>query len=111
MQYNLSLEDINLCKMKKSQANQLTFGILLAYFRMHAQFPSHKSNIISTQLVLEVTQQLAIESIHVLLLEWNSRTVERYRQEIRKYLEFRISTIQDSTNIIGVIVKSGVCKK
>lgn len=104
MQYNLSLEDINLCKTKKSKTNQLTFGVLLAYFRVHTQFPSNKSNIISTQLVLEVAQQLAIDSIHVLLLGWNSRTVERYRQDIRKYLGFRISTIQDSINIINYLV-------
>ena len=104
MQYNLSLEDINLCKTKKSQTNQLTFGVLLAYFRVHTQFPSNKSNIISTQLVLEVAKQLAIDSIHVLLLGWNSRTVERYRQVIRKYLGFRISTIQDSINIINYLV-------
>ncbi len=52
MQHNLSLEDLSLCKTKKSKNNQLTFGIILAYFKGHTKFPSDKTNIISTQLVL-----------------------------------------------------------
>jgi len=33
MQYNLSLEDVNLCKTKKGKTNQLTFAIMLVYFK------------------------------------------------------------------------------
>lgn len=62
MHYNLSLEDLSLCKTKKSKNNQLTFGIILAYFKVHTKFPSDKTNIISTQLVLAVAQQLAPSS-------------------------------------------------
>lgn len=105
MHYNLSLEDLSLCKTKKSKNNQLTFGIILAYFKVHTQFPSDKTNIISTQLVLAVAQQLAIDPIkHFGLIEWKSRTLERYRQEIRKYLGYRISTVHDGTHIINYLV-------
>ena len=105
MHYNLSLKDLSLCKTKKSKTNQLTFGVILAYFKMHTQFPSDKTNIVSTQLVLAVAQQLAIDPIKYFgLIERKSRTVERYRQEIRKYLGYRISTIHDNTHIINYLV-------
>ena len=104
MNYNLSLEDISLCKTKRSKANQLTFGIMLSYFKARSQFPSSKQNIISTQLVLEVSQQLAIDPMHVILLELHSRTSERYRQDIRKYLGYRISTLDDNTHIINHLI-------
>ena len=35
MQHNLSLEDLSLCKKKIGKINQLTFGIMLLYFKEH----------------------------------------------------------------------------
>ena len=45
-----------------------------------------------------------IKSMNIVLLEWNSHTIERYRQEIRKYLGYRISTIHDQTRVIDYLI-------
>ena len=104
MQYNLSSTDVDLCKRKKNTVNQLTFGVMLAYFKVHKQFPSDKENQLSMQLVLLVAKKLAINPMNIVLLEWNSHTIERYRQEIRKYLGYRISTIHDQTRVIDYLI-------
>jgi hypothetical protein len=86
MHCNLSLEDLTLCKKKKGKTNQLTFGVMLVHFKKYVQFPSNKANTISTQLLLQVAKHLDIDPIHVMSFDWNARTGERYRQEIRQYL-------------------------
>lgn len=90
MQYNLSLEDINLCKRKKGKTKQLTFGIMLVYFKEYVQFPS-KATPISIQLLLQVATYLDIDPIDITSFDWSVRTGERYRQDIRQYLGYRIA--------------------
>ena len=103
MQSNLSLEDINLCKRKKGKTKQLTFGIMLVYFKECVQFPS-KANPISTQLLLQVAKYLDIDPINIMSFDWSVRTGERYRQDIRQYLGYRISNAKDIELAIGYLV-------
>ena len=79
MRYHLSLDDLNLCKTKKSETNQLTFGIMLVYFREHLQFPPDEGATISTLLVLEVAKYLDIDPIQVAAFEGKIRTVLKRR--------------------------------
>ena len=94
MQYNLSLEDISLCKTKNTQSNQLVFGVMLAYFREYIQFPP-KEEAISMQLMSQVAKYLDVTLKHNAIFECNTRTVERYRKEIRQYLGYRIANNKD----------------
>jgi len=55
MQYNLSLEDLRLCKTKRTKTGQLVFGVMLAHFKCHTIFPDDKE--ISSQLILEVSKE------------------------------------------------------
>lgn len=100
----LSLEDLTLCKKKKGKTNQLTFGIMLVHFKKHIQFPSNKGNTISTQLLLQVAKHLDIDPIHVMSFDWNARTGERYRQEIRQYLGYRVTNAEDIALTINYLV-------
>ena len=102
MQYNLSLEYINLCKTKRTKTGQLVFGIMLIYFKQHTKFPNGQE--ISTQLILQVAKDLDILPIQIVAFDWLGRNTKKYRQDIREYLGYRISTIQDSTNIIDYLV-------
>lgn len=95
MHCNLSLEDLTFCKKKKGKTNQLTFGVMLVHFKKYVQFPSNKANTISTQLLLQVAKHLDIDPIHVMSFDWNARTGERYRQEIRRYLGYRATNTED----------------
>ena len=42
MQYNLSLEDLRLCKTKRTKTGQLVFGVMLAHFKCYTIFPDDK---------------------------------------------------------------------
>ena len=103
MQYNLSLEDLSLCKTKRTQVGQLIFGIMLVNFKQHAKFPNGEE--ISAQLILQVAKDLDISPIQISTFDWLGRTAKKYRQDIRGYLGYRIFTMQDSTNIIDYLVK------
>ena len=104
MHCNLSLEDLTLCKKKKGKTNQLTFGVMLVHFKKYVQFPSNKANTISTQLLLQVAKNLDIDPIHVMSFDWNARTGERYRQEIRQYLGYRATNTEDIALTINYLV-------
>ena len=103
MQYNLSLEDLSLCKIKRTQVGQLVFGIMLVYFKQYTKFPNGKE--VSSWLILQVAKDLDIDPLQISTFDWLGRTAKKYRQDIRRYLGYRISTMQDSTNIIDYLVK------
>lgn len=102
MQYNLSLEDLRLCKTKRTKTGQLVFGVMLAHFKCYTIFPDDKET--SSQLILEVSKDLDIPAIQIVSFDWQGRNAKKYRQDIREYLGYRISTIQDTTNIIEYLV-------
>jgi len=104
MQYNLSLEDLILCKKKKGQSNQLTFGIMLVYFKKYIQFPSNKANTVSMQLLLQVAKHLDIDQTQIISFDWDTRTGERYRQDIRQYLGYHVANVKDIGLIINYLV-------
>ena len=57
MQYNLSLEDVSLCKTKNAKSNQLAFGVMLSFFKIYTQFPLDEEFTISSQLILQVANK------------------------------------------------------
>ena len=61
MQYNLSLEDVSICKTKNAKSNQLAFGVMLSFFKIYTQFPLDKEFTISSQLILQVVNNLGID--------------------------------------------------
>lgn len=104
MQYNLSLEDLNLCKKKKGQSNQLIFAIMLVYFKKYIQFSSNKANTVSMQLLLQVAKHLDIDPTQIIPFDWDKRTGERYRQDIRQYLGYHVANAKDITLIMNYLV-------
>ena len=65
MQYNLSLEDVSLCKTKNAKSNQLAFGVMLSFFKIYTQFPLDKEFTISSQLILQVANNLGIDPVFI----------------------------------------------
>ena len=71
MQYNLSLEDLSLCKTKRTKTGQLVFGIMLVHFKQYTKFPNGKA--ISAQLTLQVAKDLDISPIQIAAFDWLGR--------------------------------------
>ncbi len=70
---------------------------MLCYFRQHLQFPSHKykANNLPMPLLNYVAKHLDIDIAHIDFFDWNTRSTERYRQNIREYLGYRIAETED----------------
>jgi hypothetical protein len=95
MHCNLSLEDVSLCKTKNTKSNQLAFGVMLSFFKLHTQFPLDKELTISSQLILQVAKNLGIDPIFIVTFDWSGRNAKKYRQDIRQYLGYRLENAED----------------
>lgn len=76
---------------------------MLVYFKEYLQFPS-KATPISIQLFLQVDKYIDIDPIDIVSFDWSVRTEERYRQDIRQYLGYRIANAKDIELAIGYLV-------
>ena len=99
--YNLSLEDINLCKTKNTESNQLAFGVMLSFFKIYNQFPSDNGSVVSSQLILQVVKDLDIDPVFINAFDWTGRNAKEYRQDIRRYLGYRVANDKDNALIIN----------
>lgn len=78
----------------KSQANRLSFAVLLLFFRAHGRFPRAQDEI-EPDTVADVARQLGIGLAPAKSPAVSGRTVERHRAEIRTLLGFREVTVAD----------------
>ena len=76
----------------KSQANQLPFAVLLAFFRTHGRFPRPQEEI-DPEAVAELAWRIGMTSAKTLAV--SERTLKRHRAEIRPLLGFREATVAD----------------
>ncbi len=104
MQYNLSLEDLTLCQKKKGKTNQLTFGIMLSFFKIYTQFPLIGKLTISSQLILQVAKNLDIDPVFIGTFDLSGRNAKKYRQDIRQYLGYRVANAEDIALAINYLV-------
>lgn len=82
---------------------RLPFAVMLKFFRLENRFPINGDNISSemTQVIsLQLNAKLTLLDKH----DWENRTSERFRQEIRKYFGYRQATIDDSERLIDWLI-------
>ena len=101
----LSSEEIRNCKRKIDVRNQITFGVMISYFKTYIKFPANKNNTISSKLISQVIDDLEINESSAVDFKWEGRTVERYRSEIRLLLGYREATNNDSKHFIKYLLK------
>jgi TnpA family transposase len=75
----------------KRQANQLSFAVLLLFYRVHGRFPRGASEI-ETEAIAAVARQIDVPFD---VLDRSDRTLKRHRAEIRALLGFREATVAD----------------
>ena len=102
---HLTAEEIEHCKRKNKQQNQFVFGILLAYFKIYLKFPTEKTEI-KPEFILQIADELKVETISFHDFIWVNRTTERYRNEIRSILGFKEAKDKDSTPFKEHLIKS-----
>ena len=102
--YNLSLEDISLCKTKNTNSNQLALGIMLSFFKIHTKFPLTEEITIPPQLILQVASNLNIDPVLIGTFDWSGRNAKKYRQDIRQYLGYHVANTKDIAFAIDHLV-------
>ena len=96
----LLAEEIQLCKNKKGFSNQIAFGIMLAYFNVYIKFPSIEERPLSLKLISQIAKELDLKPLDFSKFEWNGRTAERYRKEIREHLGYHEAKDADAKLIV-----------
>ena len=82
----------------KSGTNRLGQAILLKFFQLEARFPSSRQEVPSA-VVSYIARQLEESPKAFKKYEWQGRTIERHRQELREFFGFSESTIQNAQEL------------
>jgi TnpA family transposase len=98
MIFNLSDDDLTLAKTKKSDKNKLSFAVLLKYFELENHYPKH-IKFIDPLMLNTIANQLNISPSLINNFDWEGRSTERFRQEIRGILGYRAATQGDINNL------------
>src|SRR5580704_2606738 len=92
--FTLDSEEIALIKANSSTDNNLVFAALLKFIQIIGRYPTN-NDIISEEMVNSLSVQLGCRPINFDNYNWTNRTVKRYRQEIRIFLNYRTPTAID----------------
>jgi len=92
--FNLSDEELSLVNAKRGSKNKLGFAILLKYFQLEGRYPKHVK-FIDPFMLNSVAHQLNIPASCVDHFDWEGRSTERFRNEIRKLFGYKLATLQD----------------
>ncbi len=101
----LSPNDIELCKKKIDEQNQLIFAIMLGYFKTYVKFPTINKNEISKKLISQISFELNLSIVEITGFKLGERLAKRFRQQIRNYLGYREATNDDAKQFIEYLMK------
>lgn len=90
-------QELNFINSKREKT-KLRFALILKYFQIHGKFPT-KTEDFPNGTINFIADQLKFKTSQIDDYNWNSRTIERHRSEIRDWLGFR----QITNNDIGVL--------
>ncbi|WP_148129298.1 DUF4158 domain-containing protein, partial [Dulcicalothrix desertica] len=102
--FTLIPEEVALLE-NKSEENRLGFAVLLKFFQMEAKFPRTRQEV-PKLVVAYIASLLGLSPRLYKQYEWEGRTFERHRAEIREFFGFREFTVLD-----GEELKAWLCEK
>lgn len=95
-----SQEEI-LIQSKRGLQNQLTFATTLKFFECYGRFPTQlNSELLQIMNGVAKCLQIDMEFHTTLSNNWDTRSSERFKQEIRFFFGFRAATLADKTAFI-----------
>jgi TnpA family transposase len=100
-----SIDEIQICEKKIGVNNQLLFGIMLAYFKTNIKFPANEGGNMPINLIAQVARDLNIDKPNSSMINWDNRTTERYRKEIRTFLHYREPIDHDAPAFTDFLIK------
>ncbi|GAB4393227.1 MAG: hypothetical protein Tsb005_10600 [Gammaproteobacteria bacterium] len=94
--FQISDDELSLVLAKNTKKNKLGFALLLKYFQFENHYPRHVKYIDPLMLNC-IANQLNIDASIIENYDWEGRSTERYRQEIRELLGYRKPQASDIT--------------
>jgi hypothetical protein len=91
-------EDWPLIEPKQS-ATRLGFTVLFKFFQYAGYFPRAPQDVPLT-VVDHLAQQVGVPADTWAQYDWDSRTIERHRAQIRQHLGFREATVADGETLV-----------
>ena len=83
----------------KPSATRLGFAVLLKFFQYAGSFPRAPQDVPLT-VVDHLAQQVGVPPATWAQYDWDSRTMERHRAQIRQHLGFREATVADGETLV-----------
>jgi len=101
--FTLNSEELRLIQTKPFKS-KLHFAIMLKFFMIENRFPVN-DDAISQELIQLISNQLNINT-KLTAIDWENRTSERFRQELRDFLGYKKATLADSEKLILWLLKN-----
>jgi hypothetical protein len=98
--FMLDSEEIAIAGRKNTAENKLAFAVMLKFFQTEKRYPS-RNDVIEQSMLNVLAVQLNCYGIKLDRYDWNSRTSERFRQEIRLLLGYAKATEADREKLIN----------
>jgi TnpA family transposase len=102
--FTLDSEELRFIQSKHFKT-KLQFAVMLKFFRLENRFPNNEE-IISIELIQSISNQVDNGSKLIANVDWENRTSERFRQEIRDFFGYRKATIVDSEKLNAWLIEN-----
>lgn len=103
--FSLSDDELDLAKAKNSDKNKLGFAVLLKYFQLENHYPK-QIKFIDPLMLNTIANQLNIAPSLVNHFDWEGRSTERFRGEIRGFLGYRAANQNDIDHLKSWLTKN-----
>lgn len=101
--FRLDSEELALVYKKKPRT-QLAFAIMLKFFQLENKYPNSTQSI-PAEMISTLVHQLHTSEESINYFEWNGRSSERFRHEIREFLGFRKAVVADSESLMQWLIQ------
>jgi len=82
----------------KGGAGLLATAVLLKFYLRHGRFPRGRGEL-PDEVVGFVADQVDVPAAEIGLYDWEGRTIERHRSQIRQHLGFRECSVEDANKL------------
>lgn len=105
----LDSEELSLVQTKYTGQNQLLFAIMLKFFQAKGYYPS-QNDMTEPALVMSLSCQLGIELLDDYDFNWQTRSVERFRHQIRNFLGYKKANNSFVERLITHLMEHSIAK-
>lgn len=101
--FTLEEEELALIAEKNTNKNKLGFAVLLKHFQLEGRYPKG-IQIIDPFLINDLANQLDINESVIKDFDWEGRSIERFKREIRVLTGFREATTENIKDLVSWLI-------